>query len=31
MACIFDEKTRKVTDGNGKEVPALDYGMLDLS
>lgn len=31
MACLFDEKTRKVTDGNGKEVPALDYGMLDLS
>ncbi len=31
MACLFDEKTRKVTDGNGKAVPALDYGMLDLS
>jgi predicted dehydrogenase len=31
MACLFDEKTRKVTDGNGKEVPALTYGTLELS
>ncbi|HTD65568.1 MAG TPA: Gfo/Idh/MocA family oxidoreductase [Candidatus Limnocylindria bacterium] len=31
MACLFDEKTRKVTDGNGKEVPALTYGSLELS
>jgi len=31
MACLFDEKTRKVTDGSGKEIPALNYGTLDLS
>ena len=31
MMCLFDEKTRKITDGTGKEVPALTYGTLDLS
>jgi hypothetical protein len=30
-ACLFDEKTRKITDGNGKEVAALTYGKLPLS
>jgi len=27
--CLFDEKTRKVTDGNGKELPIIDYGWKD--
>jgi len=31
MMCLFDEKTRKITDGNGKEVPAITYGTLELS
>ncbi len=29
--CLFDEKTRKVTDAAGKEVPMLTYGTLPLS
>jgi hypothetical protein len=28
MTCLFDEKTRKVTDGNGKEVKPLTYGAV---
>ena len=31
LVCLFDEKTRKITDGFGKEVPALTYGTLPLS
>ena len=31
VTCLFDEKTRKITDGNGKELPAITYGTLDLS
>jgi predicted dehydrogenase len=31
MTCLFDEKTRKVTDYTGKEVPAITYGTLELS
>jgi hypothetical protein len=31
ITCHFDEKTRKVTDGSGKEVPALTYGSVPLS
>lgn len=31
ITCHFDEKTRKVTTGDGKEVPALTYGTLELS
>jgi len=31
IACNFDEKTRKVTTGDGKEVPAITYGTLELS
>jgi predicted dehydrogenase len=31
MTCLFDEKTRKITDGSGKEVKAITYGTLDLS
>jgi predicted dehydrogenase len=27
--CFFDEKTRKITDGNGKELAPLTYGSLD--
>lgn len=29
--CMFDEKTRKITDGAGKELQALNYGVLPLS
>jgi predicted dehydrogenase len=29
--CLFDEKTRKVTDGAGKELPLLTYGSLPKS
>ena len=31
MACLFDEKTRKITDGAGKEVPVLTYGSVEFS
>lgn len=31
VACLFDEKTRKVTTGDGKEVKAITYGTVDLS
>jgi predicted dehydrogenase len=31
ITCLFDEKTRKITDGAGKEVPAITYGTLELS
>jgi len=31
IACLFDEKTRKVMTGEGKEVPALTYGSSELS
>jgi predicted dehydrogenase len=31
IVCHFDEKTRKVTDGSGKEVKPITYGTLDLS
>jgi len=31
MACLFDEKTRKVTTQDGKEVKAATYGWTDLS
>jgi len=31
MTCLFDEKARKVLDGSGKEVPALNYGTLASS
>jgi predicted dehydrogenase len=29
--CLFDEKTRKITDGSGKEIPPITYGTLPLS
>ena len=28
MTCLFDEKMRKITNGDGKEVPAISYGTL---
>jgi predicted dehydrogenase len=31
MTCLFDEKTRKIKDGSGKEVPAITYGTLPIS
>jgi predicted dehydrogenase len=31
MTCLFDEKTRKITDGSGKEVAPITYGTLELS
>jgi predicted dehydrogenase len=31
VACVFDEKTRKVTTGDGKEVNLLTYGSTELS
>ena len=31
VACLFDEKTRKVTTADGKEVKPLTYGATDLS
>lgn len=31
MMCLFNEKTRKATDGNGREIPFLTYGSLERS
>jgi len=31
MTCLFDEKTRKITNGDGREIPALTYGTLPQS
>jgi predicted dehydrogenase len=31
IVCLYDEKTRKITDGGGREVPAITYGTLPLS
>jgi predicted dehydrogenase len=31
VACLFDEKTRKVTTADGKPVQPITYGTLDLS
>lgn len=31
IVCHFDEKTRKITDGSGKEVKPITYGTLPLS
>jgi predicted dehydrogenase len=31
IACLFDEKSRKVTDASGKEVPILTYGTIEPS
>ena len=29
--CLFDAQARKITDGSGKELPAITYGTLPLS
>lgn len=29
--CLYDEKSRKITDGNGKDITAITYGTLPLS
>ena len=31
ITCLFDEKTRKITTGDGKEVPAFTYGWSGMS
>jgi predicted dehydrogenase len=31
MTCLFDEKSRKITNGEGKEIQAITYGTLPLS
>ena len=31
IVCFFDEKTRKIKDGSGKEIPAITYGTLERS
>jgi predicted dehydrogenase len=31
MVCLFDDKTRTITDGNGKVIEAITYGTLPLS
>lgn len=31
MVCLFDEKTRKIKTGDGKEVKSITYGWNDLS
>ena len=31
ITALFDEKTRKITDGSGREIKPLDYGWTDLS
>ncbi|MGD1085578.1 MAG: Gfo/Idh/MocA family oxidoreductase [Verrucomicrobiota bacterium] len=31
ITCLFDEKTRKITNGDGKEIPAITYGTLPRS
>jgi predicted dehydrogenase len=31
IVCFFDEKTRKISDGSGKEVKPITYGTLPLS
>ncbi len=31
IMCLFDEKTRTITDGSGKKIEAITYGTLPLS
>jgi predicted dehydrogenase len=31
ITCLFDEKTRKITDASGKEIAPITYGTLPLS
>ena len=31
IACLFDEKTRKISDASGKEIAPITYGTLAQS
>ena len=31
IMCLFDEKTRKITDGTGREIQPMTYGSMDPS
>ena len=31
IMCLFDEKTRKITDGTGREIQPMTYGSIDPS
>jgi predicted dehydrogenase len=31
IMCVYDEKTRKITTGDGKEIKPITYGTMDLS
>ncbi|HXP60749.1 MAG TPA: Gfo/Idh/MocA family oxidoreductase [Dongiaceae bacterium] len=31
VTCLFDEQTRKITDGSGKEIAPITYGTLPIS
>ena len=31
VMCLFDEKTRKITTGDGREIKPLTYGTMELS
>ena len=31
ITCLFDEKTRKITTGEGREIQPITYGTLPLS
>ena len=31
ITCLFDEKSRKITDASGKEIQPITYGTLPLS
>jgi hypothetical protein len=31
IMCLFDEKTRSITTGDGQKVEELDYGVAELS
>lgn len=31
IMCLFDEKTRKITDGSGREITPITYGTLEKS
>ncbi|MHC1765424.1 MAG: Gfo/Idh/MocA family protein [Verrucomicrobiia bacterium] len=31
VTCVFDEKTRKITTGEGREIAPITYGTLELS
>ena len=31
IMCLFDEKSRRITTGDGREVKPITYGTLDIS